>query len=311
MVPINLDLGLYHQECTGLLDTKLAHAGTESGFTGEGYSMDPRACCGWIIFLLVNSLATAQPVVFNDTNLKASVEAELGLNDPTSDDMLGLTFLSAAHLGISDLTGLETALNLQTLYLYNNQISHISALSGLTSLETLALHNNQISDISALAGLTGLIQLSLGHNQISDISILSGLTGLQNLTINNNQIVDLSSLSTLQALTILEANDNLIGDISALSGLRYLSWIDLNHNRLQDVSGLTLLTILILIVALASLTFTWVCQGCTFALRRLHEHRVDELQIAGRAPLFEYFNQDVAAHRRRFQELLPAWIRAQ
>lgn len=29
------------------------------------------------------------------------------------------------------------------------------------------------------------------------------------------------------------------------------------------------------------------------------------------APLFEYFNQDVAVHRRRFQELLPAWIRAQ
>jgi hypothetical protein len=35
---------------------------------------------------------------------------------------------------------------------------------------------------------------------------------------------------------------------------------------------------------------------------------VEELYVAAGA-LFEFFAQDVAAHRRRFDELLPAWVR--
>lgn len=34
-----------------------------------------------------------------------------------------------------------------------------------------------------------------------------------------------------------------------------------------------------------------------------------EAVFAETAPLFEFFHQDVAGHRRRFEELLPAWIR--
>ena len=106
-----------------------------------------------LVVLFVPNLMRAQgPVYFADANLKAAVEAELGISNPTPTDMLGLTHaLRAGNQGISDLTGLEYALNLWGLELNHNQISDISALSGL-SLDYLQLHNNHISDISPILG---------------------------------------------------------------------------------------------------------------------------------------------------------------
>ena len=132
------------------------------------------------------SQAVEAPVVFNDVNLKAAVEAVLGVTDPTPPEMLGLTSLNAPNNGIIDLTGLEFATNLTVLYLHNNQISDISALTGLTNLISLKLGGNQISDISTLSGLTNLTNLWMYSNQISDISALSEMTNLTDLWLHNN-----------------------------------------------------------------------------------------------------------------------------
>jgi Leucine-rich repeat (LRR) protein len=106
----------------------------------------------------------ADPVYFADANLKAAVEAELGISNPEPSDMLALTSLSDSVKGITDLTGLEYATNLTELYLPQNQISNLSPLSGLTKLTSLTLYSNQISSISALAGLTNLEFVHLGWN---------------------------------------------------------------------------------------------------------------------------------------------------
>ena len=74
------------------------------------------------ISIWLTTSATAQPVTFHDANLKATVETALGFSDPNSSDMLMLTNLYAQSSGISDLTGLESAVNLKALYLNNNQI---------------------------------------------------------------------------------------------------------------------------------------------------------------------------------------------
>ena len=137
----------------------------------------------------LSQLAIAQdPVYFADANLKAAVESELGITDPTPTDMLLLTSLVAFGRLIVDLTGIEYAMNLTSLFLLNNQIKDISPLSGLTNLGHLELSNNQISDISPLSGLTTLGYLYMNDNQISDISPLSGLTNLVDLELSNNQI---------------------------------------------------------------------------------------------------------------------------
>ena len=100
-----------------------------------------------------------------DANLRAAIERALNKSSGaiiTPSEMATLTFLDAMSQNISDLTGLEHATRLDTLYLNHNRISDISVLSGLTNLRDLWLNHNRISDISALSGLTRLRYLRCG-----------------------------------------------------------------------------------------------------------------------------------------------------
>ena len=107
----------------------------------------------------------SDPVYFADPHLKAVVEETLWISDPTPEDMLGLTSLAAEDRGITSLTGLEYALNLERLWIRWNRISDLSPLAGLTNLRFLDGHGNDvISDISPLAGLTNLETLILRYN---------------------------------------------------------------------------------------------------------------------------------------------------
>ncbi len=182
------------------------------------------------------------PVVFGDPRLESAIRATLGIAQPlpiSRTDMLGLTSLSARGLGITDLTGLETALNLSLLRLDDNEISNLWPLAGLTQLtDGLSLNNNQVSDISALSGLTNLVSLGLGGNDISDTSPIAGLTHLQSVNLGGNRIVDLEPLGGLADLTQLDLRRNNISDVSILAGLTNLAALNLEYNRVSDTSPL-------------------------------------------------------------------------
>ncbi len=109
----------------------------------------------------------AQPVSIPDENLKALVQDELGLLDPNQEDMLGLISLNSNGLNspvISDLTGLEFALNLTTLLLNNHQVTDLSPLADLPSLSYVTLKRNQVHDLFPLTNLTALQVLDLSEN---------------------------------------------------------------------------------------------------------------------------------------------------
>ena len=89
-----------------------------------------------------------------------------------------LTALNAQELGISNLSGLEHATNLERLDLSGNRITDVSLLAGLTHLRVLNLQDNEIRDISLLSGLKNLTQLNLKGNAIVDISPLTDLPAL-------------------------------------------------------------------------------------------------------------------------------------
>ncbi len=206
-------------------------------------------------------------VTIPDAKLRAVIESALGKARGatiTKSEMSTLRRLIAQGVGISDLTGLEFATNLTSLYLWNNQITDLSPLAGLTNLTNLNLYNNSITDLSPLAGLTKLNGLGLNKNQIADIAPLADLTNLTNLNLYNNSITDLLPLAGLTKLTNLDLNGNTITDVSPLAGLTNLRELNLSGNTITDVSalvGLTNLTELNLsgnsitdISALASLT---------------------------------------------------------
>ena len=167
------------------------------------------------------SFAPSPAVVIPDANLRAAIKRALGKASGapiTAADMETLTYLEAISEDISDLTGLASATNLISLYLFTNDITDISALAGLTNLDWwLGLDNNDITDISALSGLTNLTVLRLDFNDIRDISVLVGLARLTTLDIRGNPLSDSSINDHIPALkssavTVLYDFFRVVGD---------------------------------------------------------------------------------------------------
>ncbi len=189
------------------------------------------------------SFAVESPVVFGDALLKAAVEETLGVFDPTPTDMLGLTHLTAdgqftGDTGIADLTGLQFAVNLETLSLFNNQIRDTTPLAGLTRLTTLNLHENNVTDLSPLAGLIHLQHLDLHHNYLDDLSPLAGLKDLRRLYLRENRISDLAPLAGLMDLQELTLNNNRVSELAGLVGLADLRILSLFDNPVSDLAPL-------------------------------------------------------------------------
>ena len=182
------------------------------------------------------------PVHIRDSTLRTAIENELGKRPGatiTQAEMAQLTSLSP--FGIRDLTGLEFAINLRALYLWDNEISDVSALTALVNLEELALGRGQLSDVSSLAALENLEVLALTENQISDVSPLAALNNLTSLYLSNNQIGDISALAALENLTELQLSTNQLSDVSSLAALANLEVLTLSENQISDISALTAL----------------------------------------------------------------------
>ena len=194
------------------------------GFDGE----PNRVTASVVPFELEALFSVGQSAVdIPDLNLRAAIADALGkaLNDTFfTSEMATLTELEATRRGeISDLTGLERATNLTTLYISNASALDISPLANLTNLTTLTL-SRSTSDLSPLANLTNLTVLSLWVGSTSDLSALAGLTNLRGLSLGEPHGLDsstLPSLTNLQALSIWGWTWRWAGDppFHGLSGL--------------------------------------------------------------------------------------------
>ena len=193
----------------------------------------------------ITALLPPEVVSIPDANLAAVVREALDLTpgDAISQlDMLKLGGLEANGRQITDLTGLEYAVNLKGLLLGDNQISDITPLAESTILEGLELYNNNISDISSLADMNNLTSLYLYGNSVSDLSPLTESINLHELTLGDNSVSDLSPLAGLIHLVRLELYDNNISDISSLAAMTHLTFLPLGDNSVSDLSPLERLT---------------------------------------------------------------------
>ena len=183
-----------------------------------------------------------------DNNLRAKIEAALGKASGapiSAAEMETLTSLTAQDSSISNLTGLEAAMNLTILKLGDNSVSDISPLTGLTKLTELQLWDNAISNISAVAGLTQVTRLYLWGNTISNISAVASLTNLTQLRLGENSISNISALAGLTSLTFLSVKENSISDISAVAGLTNLTELRIGNNAITNISAVAKLTNLV------------------------------------------------------------------
>jgi Leucine-rich repeat (LRR) protein len=194
----------------------------------------------------VANLSNTVPLI-RDINLEAAVRSALA--KPTGDlagaDLLALTNLFAGNAHVSDLTGLQNAINLRSLYLGGNLVQDVTPLHNLTQLRSLFLHNNLLTDLSPLAGLTDLSYLELRSNPITNhAAVLPGITSLTNLFLGGNSISNLTFLQGLSQLTFLDLDNNSVGDLSALAALPNLKGLDLSYNPFANFSQLGTFTAL-------------------------------------------------------------------
>ena len=146
-------------------------------------------------------------VYIPDPNLRTAIEEALGKENTaivsiTAEDMATLTEINAVNKGISDLTGLEFATNLESLDLRGNPISDLLPLANLTKLRELSFSSAAVSDLSPLARLQELEELRAWSAIVSDLSPLKGLTKLRGLGFSHAPLSDLSPLSSLSGLSL-------------------------------------------------------------------------------------------------------------
>ena len=197
-----------------------------------------------LLYIVLGSVVFAQVVEIPDPNLHAAIRDALNLPGDapiTQAAMRRLTKLEPRFQGIrgiTDLSGLEFATNLEHLDLAMDPISDLTPLANLVQLRTLWVWQCEISDITPLANLTGLKTLDLSYNRIADISPLANLTSLVELLLRDNQIIDISPLARLTNLEVLYIDGNLIADHSPLDTL---SLSDFRYDEACETPALPLL----------------------------------------------------------------------
>ena len=219
----------------------------------------------------------SDPVNIPDDTLRKELRLQLQLledSEITCSDLLRLTEFRYQDIDvfITNLEGLQYAVNLISLEIVDGFLTDISQVSGLTKLTKLDLsRNEQIRDTTPLSGLVNLRYLDLASNAIADVSSLNGLTNLEILYLSNNPIKHISPLSgltnlrelylngvaaledysALQALPNLQVlnlsnrflfEDSKIVDISSLKGLTGLTQLNLSDNKISDIDSLSNLT---------------------------------------------------------------------
>lgn len=229
--------------------------------------------------LLIAKAASEDVIYFPDSNLKkALIENGVDTNNDgeiTQGEMKACAFDSINYdsgkdgfnldsKGITDLTGLEYAVNIRNLSIRNNNIQDLSPLAHLKELQLLVLDYNNLSgvDLSPImklnkmkilsirdcglnninafekANFPEIASLNLYHNRITDISPLRNLTNLRQISITTNAIEDISAVENFKYLTDFRAGWNKIKNLDALKNKPNLKYLDVHDNELVDISGI-------------------------------------------------------------------------
>ena len=187
-------------------------------------------------------------VYFPDPNLRAVIENYLGKTQGapiTKTEMESLRKeIRAENKNISDISGLECAINLRTLKLDGNNISDIEPLAHLVNLRELEMHGSPVSDLSPIARLTQLKFIAFSGWQLSDISPIKDLTNLERLGISWSNVTDISVVANMKALRSLSLyHCEKLSDLSPLANLPELWGLGLGGMKsLTDISVVTTLS---------------------------------------------------------------------
>lgn len=261
--------------------------------------------------LAPDCVSADQVVSIPDAELLRAIRGALGL--PTGDltclDLALLTRLEHDNGGISDLEGLQYAVNLSHLSLHNNDVADVSPLADLSALRFLNLNINEVTDVASIRNLVNLTDLHLccTTGNITDVTPLEGMTNmvwfnisdhelgndvvwqllqnypnLRGMWIGNHGLTDFTHVADWPDLEILQIYGSTIPDLTPIVGLSQLHTLEVAWSTITDITplyGETQLTYLNLDgLELTDITFLQEFED-------LHTLRLAYNQIASLAPL--------------------------
>lgn len=181
---------------------------------------------------------------FKDWTMQFWIEDLEGIQYAKSATMVDICYTSAVEgKRIADVSPLSALTQLSTLILKQDGISDISSLETLVNLELFDVSGNRlIEDVSAVQNMRKLKRLILSSNAIQNIEAISNLSSLEYIDISNNKIAVLPDLKNLENVYFLDASHNKLTDISSLSSLKNLRELNLSGNEgitdLKPLAGL-------------------------------------------------------------------------
>ncbi|UMB62257.1 DUF1566 domain-containing protein [Lutibacter sp. A80] len=220
--------------------------------TPSGEAVDASGCS--------NSQKTYVP----DNNFEKAL-IDLGYDDVLDDYVLTanintLTSLKIFNKAITNLTGIEDFIALETLNCAQNQLNSLDVsnntaltylwgqynqlnslnISNNTALTYIAVNNNQLTSLN-VSNNTALTYIGVNQNQLTSLDV-SNNTALTSLSVGSNQLTSMD-VSNNTALTSLSVGGNQLTSID-VSQNTALTYIGVNHNQLTsiDVSQNTALT---------------------------------------------------------------------
>lgn len=168
----------------------------------------------------------------------------ISVQNITKDSMLNLPReLNLSSVGITNITGLEYAKNINRVELDDNvgidESSLQNTFSKMTNLTKISVRNCQIKTLDWASGLTWLTYLDVssyrGKGLITSLESIRNLIQLDFLNIKNNQITDLSPLQNMEKLEIFWGGQNPYSDVSPLKNAK-LSTFDVETTNVEDIS---------------------------------------------------------------------------
>lgn len=135
---------------------------------------------------------------------------------------------------ISNLNGLQYAINLKNISIEDQLITNIHPISNLTNIKSLFFNNNYITNVPDLSKMTNLSSLHLNHNHIKDVYGLTTAKKIETLKICNNNISDLTPLSILKNLKDLQATNQVVNIKDVYTSIESYS---LDISFLKDING--------------------------------------------------------------------------
>lgn len=182
------------------------------------------------------------PVIPDDAFLDALIENGVDTNEDgqiSYAEAEAVTSLNVGQKRISDLTGIESFVNLENLSCYINQITTLDVSKNI-ALKELWCSENDISslDVSNNVSLTNLF---CDNNQLTSLDV-SNNTALAGLTCQNNQLTSLDFSNNIE-LEYLYCYGNQLTNLD-FSNNTALTYLYCSYNQLTslDVSNNVALT---------------------------------------------------------------------